>query len=56
MPWAARKLEKRMVTERLPAFGYDYGEGSDVEIYLNGDSNGVTFEIRVSVVKNRGKQ
>lgn len=53
---AARKLEKRMVTERLPASGDDDGEGPDVEIYLNGDSNGATFEIRVSVVKNRGKQ
>lgn len=53
---AARELEKRIVRERLPAAGCDDGQGPGIEIYLNGDSNGATFEIRVSVVKNRGKQ
>ena len=46
-----QQLEQRIVTEWLPTSGYEYGEGPDVEVYLNADPQDMRFEVWIPVVK-----
>ena len=49
---AVQALERRVVTEWLPASGYEYAEGPDVEVYLNPECT--QFEVWIPVVKAKG--
>lgn len=44
-------LEQRIVTEWLPASGYEYGNAPDIEVYLNPDPNNAQYEVWIPVVK-----
>ena len=46
-----QQLEQRIVTEWLPTSGYEYGDGPDVEVYLNADPEDMRFEVWIPVVK-----
>ncbi len=46
-----QELERRIVTEWLPASGYEYGNGPDIEVYLNPDPQNAKFEVWIPVVK-----
>ncbi len=44
-------LERRIVTEWLPASGYEYGNAPDIEVYLNADPQNAKYEVWIPVVK-----
>ena len=44
-------LERRIVTEWLPASGYEYANGPDVEVYLNADPENARYEVWLPVQK-----
>lgn len=44
-------LEQRIVTEWLPASGYEYGNAPDIEVYLNPDPQNAKYEVWIPVVK-----
>lgn len=46
-----QELERRIVTEWLPASGYEFTEGPDVEVYLNPDPNDTQYEVWIPVKK-----
>ncbi len=46
-------LERRIVTEWLPASGYEYGNAPDVEVYLNPDPQHTQYEVWIPVVKKQ---
>lgn len=46
-----QELERRIVTEWLPTSGYEYGNGPDVEVYLNPDPQNAQYEVWIPVVK-----
>lgn len=46
-----QELERRVVTEWLPASGYEYGSAPDVEVYLNPDPQNAKYEVWIPVVK-----
>lgn len=46
-----QELEKRIVTEWLPTSGYEYGNGPDIEVYLNPDPQNAVFEVWIPVVR-----
>lgn len=46
-----QELERRILTEWLPSSGYMYGEGPDVEVYLNADPQNAAYEVWIPVVK-----
>lgn len=48
-----QELERRIVTEWLPTSGYEYGNGPDVEVYLNPDPQNAKFEVWIPVVKKQ---
>lgn len=50
-PQAIQALEQRIITEWLPASGYEYANGPDVELYLNPDPQHAKFEVWIPVVK-----
>ena len=50
-PQAIQELEQRIVTEWLPASGYEYDNGPDMEVYLNPDPQNSKFEVWIPVVK-----
>ncbi|ADL05937.1 transcriptional regulator, AraC family [[Clostridium] saccharolyticum WM1] len=50
-PLAIQELEKRIVTEWLPTSGFEYGNGPDIEVYLNSDPQNATFEVWIPVIK-----
>ena len=49
-----QELEKRIVLEWLPTSGYEYGNGPDIEVYLNADPQNARYEVWVPVVKKEG--
>lgn len=49
-----QELERRIVTEWLPSSGYEYGNGPDIEVYLNPDPENAQYEVWVPVVKKEG--
>lgn len=46
-----QKLEERIITEWLPASGYEYANGPDVEVYLSPDPQNAQDEVWVPVKK-----
>ena len=48
-----QELERRIVTEWLPASGYEYGDGPDVEVYINPDPQNAKYEVLITVVKKQ---
>ncbi len=48
-----QELERRIVTEWLPASGYEYGDAPDVEVYLNPDPQNAKYEVWIPVVKKQ---
>ena len=48
-----QELERRIVTEWLPTSGYEYGDGPDVEVYLNPDPQNAKYEVWIPVVKKQ---
>ncbi len=49
-----QQLEQRIVTEWLPASGYEYGSAPDIEVYLNPDPQNARYEVWIPVVKKQG--
>jgi len=47
-----QELEQRIVTEWLPASGYDYANAPDIEVYLNADPQNAKYEVWIPVTKN----
>ena len=45
MPNAIQQLEKRILTEWLPASGYEYANAPDIEVYLTADPQNTDFEV-----------
>ena len=47
-------LERRVVAEWLPTSGYEYAEGPDVEVYLNGpDAAEAQFQVWLPVQRSK---
>lgn len=53
-PQAIQELEARIFTEWLPASGYEYANGPDMEVYLNMEPSDSQFEVWIPVVKQSG--
>ncbi len=51
MPKAIQELEVRIVTEWLPSSGYQYGNGPDIEKYINQNPENSEFEVWIPIVK-----
>ena len=51
---SVQDLERRIVTEWLPASGYEYGNAPDIEVYLNPDPQNVQYEVWIPVTKKQG--
>lgn len=43
--------ERRVITERLPASGYEYAEIPDIEVYIKADPKDAIYEYWLPVVK-----
>lgn len=50
-----QELERRIVTEWLPASGYEYANAPDMEVYMNADPQNAKYEVWIPVVKADGK-
>lgn len=48
-----QELERRVVTEWLPASGYEYADAPDIEVYLNPDPQDAKYEVWIPVTKKR---
>ena len=48
-----QELEQRIVTEWLPASGYEYGYAPDIEVYINPDPDNAKYEVWIPVVKKQ---
>lgn len=46
-----QELERRIITEWLPASGYEYADAPDIEVYLNPDPQNAQYEVWIPVVK-----
>ncbi|WP_455544307.1 AraC family transcriptional regulator [Intestinibacter sp.] len=53
MPTAIQDIEKRIVTEWFPTSGYEYGDGPDIEFYLNQDPVNSEFEVWIPVRESK---
>jgi AraC family transcriptional regulator len=51
MPDSIQELEKRIVSEWLPASGYEYANAPDIEVYLTPDPQNTVFEVWLPIVK-----
>lgn len=51
MPTAIQELQKRIITEWLPASGYQYANAPDLEVYLDANPADATFEIWLPIEK-----
>ena len=49
-----QQLEQRIITEWLPASGYEYADAPDIEVYLNPDPQDAQYEVWIPVVKKKG--
>lgn len=47
MPRAIQELQKRIVTEWLPASGYEYADAPDIEVYFEGDQQAYDYKCEV---------
>lgn len=50
-PSSIQELEQRIVTEWLPASGYEYANAPDIEVYLNQDTQNAQYEVWIPVTK-----
>lgn len=48
-----QELEQRVVTEWLPASGYEYADAPDIEVYLNPDPQNAQYEVWIPVRKKQ---
>lgn len=53
LPQAIQQLEQRIVTEWLPASGYEYADGPDIEVYLTPDMQNSSFEVWIPINRKR---
>ncbi len=53
MPDAIQTLQKRIITEWLPASGYEYADAPDIEVYFEGDQRSPDYhcEVWIPIVK-----
>ncbi len=49
-----QELERRIITEWLPASGYEYADAPDIEVYLNPDPQNAQYEVWIPVMKKQG--
>lgn len=49
-----QELERRIITEWLPASGYEYANAPDLEVYLNPDPQNAIYEVWIPVAKKQG--
>ena len=47
MPDAIQNLQKRILTEWLPASGYEYAAAPDIEVYFDGDQSAADYRSQV---------
>ena len=47
MPNPIQELKKRIVSEWLPASGYEYADAPDIEVYNEGDQPSPTYKSEV---------
>ena len=50
---SVQELEQRIITEWLPASGYEYADAPDIEVYLNPDPQNAQYEVWIPVTKSR---
>ena len=48
-----QELEQRIITEWLPASGYEYANAPDIEVYLNADPQNAQYEVWIPVRKKQ---
>lgn len=48
-----QELERRVITEWLPASGYEYANAPDIEVYLNPDPQNAQYEVWIPVTKKQ---
>ncbi len=48
-----QELERRIITEWLPASGYEYANAPDIEVYLNPDPQNAQYEVWIPVAKKK---
>ncbi|MCM1135435.1 MAG: AraC family transcriptional regulator [Clostridium sp.] len=48
-----QELERRIITEWLPASGYEYGNAPDIEVYLNPDPQNAQYEVWIPVMSRK---
>lgn len=48
-----QELEQRIITEWLPASGYEYADAPDIEVYLNPDPQNARYEVWIPVRKKQ---
>ena len=48
-----QELEQRIITEWLPASGYEYANAPDMEVYLNPDPQNARYEVWIPVRKRQ---
>lgn len=48
-----QELEQRIITEWLPASGYEYANAPDIEVYLNPDPQNAQYEVWIPVAKKQ---
>lgn len=53
MPSAIQELQKRIITEWLPTFGYEYANAPDIEVYFDGDQQSADYrsEVWLPIIK-----
>ena len=49
-----RSWRDRIVTEWLPTSGYEFAEGSDIEVYFQPDPQNTTYEVWIPVTEKAG--
>jgi AraC family transcriptional regulator len=47
MPAAIQEMQKRIVTEWLPASGYEYADAPDIELYPEGDTSSPEYRSEI---------
>ncbi len=48
-----QELERQIITEWLPASGYEYANAPDIEVYQNPDPQNAQYEVWIPVVKKK---
>ena len=52
---SVQELERRIITEWLPASGYEYANAPDIEVYLNPDPQNARYEVWIPVTKKQAE-